>query len=268
MKILFLGDMVGKPARKAVARFIADEKEKMEIDAVIANSDNLAHGRGVTRKTAEEMLGAGVDFLTCGDHAWDSPQAFDILKSGDLNFVCPANTSAMDFRLSAKTFNLRDIKIIVVNLMGQVFMERNTNSPFEAIDKVLEENASEKDGAKIILLDFHAEATSEKKAMGRFLKGRVSAVVGTHTHVQTADEEILEGGTAYITDLGMTGVENSILGCDESAVLEQFLQAAPFKYKLAEDSKVTLEGAMININEDDGRAVGIERFRHEVFIEN
>lgn len=267
MKILFLGDMVGKPARYAVSRFVAEKKEKYGIDVVIANSDNLAHGRGVTRKTAEEMLGAGIDFLTCGDHAWDGPQAFDIAGKGDLNFVFPANLPGMDYDLSRKVFEIEGVKILAMNLAGTVFMNRETVSPFEVADKILEEN-KQGDDAKIIIMDFHAEATSEKKAMGAYLNGRVSAVVGTHTHVQTADEEILSKGTAYITDLGMTGIGNSILGCEEKAVLDQFLHKTPFKYKLAEDDAVMLEGALVDIDERTGKAMKIERFREAVSAKN
>jgi metallophosphoesterase (TIGR00282 family) len=236
----------------------------MGIDVVIANSDNVAHGRGVTRKTAEEVLGSGVDFLTSGDHAWDNPQAFDISKAGDLNFVFPANLPDADFHMSRKVFEAGGIKILVMNLAGNVFMNRETIPPFETVDKILKENEESDNGAKIILLDFHAEATSEKKAIGRYLNGRVSAVVGTHTHVQTADEEILSGGTAYITDLGMVGVENSILGCEEKAVLEQYINKTPFKYQLAEDDNVMLEGVVVDVDEKTGKAVRIERLRERV----
>lgn len=267
MRILFLGDMVGKPARKAVARFIAEKKSEMGIDVVIANSDNLAHGRSVTRRTVEEMLSSGVDILTCGDHAWDNTQAFDILEAGDLDFVAPANLPEMDFHWSRKYFEKCGVKILVMNLMGRVFIDKDLVSPFVVAEQVLEENENE-EKAKIVILDFHAEATSEKKAMGRFLKGRASAVLGTHTHVQTADEEILRGGTAYLTDVGMVGVEDSVLGCEEKAVLDQFTKNAPFKYKLAEDSEVTVQGAIIDIDEKSGRALKIERVREQVFIED
>lgn len=267
MRILFLGDMVGKPSRKAVAKFIGENKAERKIDFVIANSDNLAHGRGVTRKTAEEVLANGVDFLTCGDHAWDSSQAFDILKKGDLNFICPANTVDMDYRLCSKVIEMAEAKIMIVNLMGVVFMDRNVISPFEIASKILEEN-EKSTGARVIILDFHAEATSEKKAMGRYLNGRVSAVLGTHTHVQTSDEEILSGGTAYMTDAGMVGVENSILGCEEGPVLEQFINNVPFKYKIAEDNIILLEGVLIDIEDKTGKATKIERLRERIIIED
>ncbi len=257
---------MGKPARKAVAQFVAKKKKKLGVDLVIANSDNLAHGRGVTRKTAEEMLASGVDFLTCGDHAWDHSQAFDMLKKGDLDFVCPANLPGLDFRLNRKVFESKGIKILVINLMGRVFIDKELISPFEIVDKILEENQKEIK-AQIIILDFHAETTSEKKAMERYLSGRVSAIIGTHTHVQTADEEIVSS-TAYITDAGMVGVEDSILGCEAQAVLEQFTNNAPFKYKLAEDNKVILQGVIIEINEKNGKAKKIERVQERILIED
>lgn len=256
---------MGRPSRKAVARFVGTNKKKLGIDAVIANSDNLAHGRGVTRKTVEEMLAVGVDFLTCGDHAWDTPQAFDIAKAGDLNFVLPANVADADRDLCAKTFEMGGVKIMVMNLLGTVFIDRGSTSAFEAADAILKKNEAE-DGAKIIILDFHAEATSEKKALGRFLDGRVSAVLGTHTHVQTADESILRSGTAYITDAGMVGVKDSILGCEEGSVLDQYRNGAPFKYKLAEDDRVGIEGVLLDIDEKSGKARSIERLQGEVFI--
>jgi metallophosphoesterase (TIGR00282 family) len=259
--------MVGKPSRKSVAQFIADNKVAKNIDVVIANSDNLAHGRGVTRKTVEEVLTAGVDILTCGDHAWDNPQAFDILRAEDLNFLCPANLPDMDPRLSAKIFTIKGIDIMVMNLMGVVFMDRGASSPFVVADMLLKENEENKH-AKIIILDFHAEATSEKKAMGAYLSGRVSAVLGTHTHIQTADEDVMSSGTAYITDAGMVSVKNSILGCEESAVLDQFINQTAFKYKPAEDDKVLLEGVIIDIDEKSGKATKIERIREEVLIDN
>lgn len=267
MRILFLGDMVGKPARRAVVEYLRKYKKEKHIDVVIANSDNLAHGRSVTRRTVEEMLSSGVDILTCGDHAWDNTQAFDILKSGDLNFICPCNLPDLDFRLSGKIFEVGGTSILVINLLGRVFIDKDLVSPFEVVEKIIEKN-KENEKADIVILDFHAEATSEKKAMGRFLKGKVSAVLGTHTHVQTADEEILKGGTAYLTDAGMVGVEDSILGCEEKAVLDQFTKSAPFKYKLAEDSEVTVQGAIIDIDEKNGRALKIERVREQVFIED
>jgi len=265
MRILFLGDMVGKPARKAVSKFIAEKKSEMGIDVVIANSDNLAHGRSITRKTVEEMLGAGVDIMTCGDHAWDNTHAFDILQAGDLDFVCPCNLPDLDFSLSGKVFEKCGVKILVMNLLGQVFINKEPTSPFVAAEKILKENA-QGEQAKVIILDFHAETTSEKKAMGRFLRGKASAVLGTHTHVQTADEEILGGHTAYITDAGMVGVENSILGCEEKSVLAQFTDGAPFKYKLAEDGAVMIQGVILDIDEKSGKAVKIDRVQERVLV--
>lgn len=256
---------MGKPARKAVARFIAEKKSEMGIDVVIANSDNLAHGRSVTRKTVEEMLSVGVDIVTCGDHAWDNTQAFDMMQAGDLDFICPCNLPDLDFGLSGKVFEKMGAKILVINLIGRVFIDKELTSPFDVVTEILKEN--EKEGqAKIIIVDFHAETTSEKKALGRFLRGKVSAVLGTHTHVQTADEEILGDYTAYITDVGMVGVEDSILGCDEKAVLEQYISGAPFKYKLAEDNEVMIQGVLLDIDEKTGKAVKIDRVQERVLV--
>ncbi len=259
--------MVGKPARRAAAKFIAEKKARLGVDLVVANSDNLAHGRSVTRKTAEEMLSKGVDILTCGDHAWDNAQALEILKSGDLDFVAPANLPGYDYGMSRKYFEKAGEKILVMNLIGRVFIDKELTSPFEAADKILEENAR-KEKARIILVDFHAETTSEKKALGAYLCGRVTAVLGTHTHVQTADEEVMPGGTAYITDAGMVGAKDSILGCEKSAVIKQFTEGAPFKYRLKEDGEVSLEGAVLTIDEKTGKATGIDRIREIVTVES
>lgn len=265
MKVLFLGDMVGKPSRKAVCKFLGEYRTDKGIDVVIANSDNLAHGKSVTRKTIEEMLACGVDILTCGDHAWDNTQAFDILKAGDLNFVCPMNIPGYDAMLSGKIFEIRGVKILVINLLGKVFMNKEPISPFKVVDDILRAN-EEEEKAKAIILDFHAETTSEKKAMGHYLEGRVSAVLGTHTHVQTADEEILDNGTAYITDAGMVGVRNSILGCEKDAVLAQFLHDSAFKYQLAERNEVEIRGVLMEIDESTGKTIKIERVKEDIFI--
>jgi metallophosphoesterase (TIGR00282 family) len=203
-----------------------------------------------------------VDILTSGDHAWDNPQIFDVLKAPELNFLCPANLEGTDPALSGREFEIGNVRILVLNLLGQVFVERKVTSPFEAVEKLLAAY-KEKGKAKVILLDFHAEATSEKKAMGRYLAGKVTAVLGTHTHVQTADEEILPGGTAYLTDAGMTGAKESILGCEVESVLDQFVKGTAFKYKIAEAGPVRIEGAVIEADEE-GRAVRIERIQEEV----
>lgn len=258
---------MGKPARRAVAKFIAEKKASLGIDVVVANSDNLAHGRSVTRRTVEEMLAAGVDMLTCGDHAWDNAQALEILRAGDLNFVAPANLPGYQSAMSRKYFEKAGENILVINLMGRVFIDKELTSPFGVADKILEEN-SQGEKARIILVDFHAETTSEKKALGRYLDGRVSAVLGTHTHVQTADAELLPEGTAYLTDAGMVGVRDSILGCEAEPVIKQFTEGAPFRYRLKEEGEVMLEGALLEIDAKTGKATGIDRIREIVPVEN
>jgi metallophosphoesterase (TIGR00282 family) len=263
MRILFLGDMVGKPARRAVARFVAEKKAALGAEVVIVNGDNLAHGRSVTPRTVEEVLASGVDIVTCGDHAWDNSQALDILRAGDLNFICPCNLAGVDPLQSGRVFTAAGEKILVINLMGRVFIDKEIISPFEVADLILAEN-EKGEQAKIILVDFHAETTSEKKALGRYLDGRVSAVLGTHTHVQTADEEIFPAGTAYITDAGMVGIEDSILGCEVGAVLEQYTQGTAFKYKLAEAGEVEILGVLVDLDPATGRARCIERIREKI----
>lgn len=263
MRILFLGDLVGRPARRAVAEFIAVNRERLGIDVIIANSDNLAHGRGVTRKTLEEMLASGVDILTSGDHAWDNPQALESLKAGDLAFVMPTNIEKTDPLLGARVFEVREKRLLVINLLGRVFLDRGAVSPFAAADAILKKYEGEHVDAALV--DFHAEATSEKKALAMYLDGRVAAVLGTHTHVQTADAEVLKGGTAFISDAGMTGVKASILGCDPEAVLRQFTAGEPFKYKIVPEGTVSVQGVILEVGED-GRAVAIERLQHDIEV--
>ena len=254
MKLLFIGDIVGKPGRKAVRYFLPRLRESLGLDFVVANGENMAGGSGVTPATAAEVFEAGVDVMTCGDHLWDQREVVGLLNN-EPRFVRPDNypegTPGQGFCVQ----QLRDLPPIgVLNLQGQTFMKPIEN-PFFAADesvKVLRESA------KIIFVDMHAETTSEKIAMGRFLDGRVSAVVGTHTHVQTADEEVFPGGTAFLCDAGCTGPQESILGREIEPVIQRFLTYQPQRFGVA-SKRVTLNGALIDIDESSGKALSIER---------
>ena len=264
MNILFFGDLVGKPARMALKKILPIYRERYKIDLVIANGDNLAHGKGVTGKTVEEIIKYGVDIVTCGDHIWDNlAQAKEILESGKYNFVCPANLPAIDYKKGYKIIETCSKKVLIINLVGRVFFQKYPDCPFRTADKIIEENKNKFD---IAVVDFHCEATSEKKALGFYLLSRVSVVLGTHTHIQTADEEIVDEKMAYISDVGMVGPRDSILGCEKDIVINQMLTQIPFKYKLSDDNNVLVNAVIIEINDEDGKAKKIKRINEVVKI--
>ena len=225
------GDVCGKIGRKAVAKILPELKKKYGPDLVIANVENLAHGKGTTVKTLEEMTTAGVDFFTSGDHAFDKNEVNVILEEKDSLLIRPANFPDGVPGKGEKVFEIGTKKVLVVNLLGRVFMKSQYDCPFKKADEILEKYKDENLSA--IIVDFHAEATSEKIAMGRYLDGRVSAVLGTHTHVQTADERILEKGTGYVTDVGMNGPFDSIIGMNPELALTRFLTQIPQRYQQA-----------------------------------
>ncbi|MCX5706586.1 MAG: TIGR00282 family metallophosphoesterase [Candidatus Omnitrophica bacterium] len=254
MKILFIGDIVGRPGRLAVEKLIPGLKEEYRLDFVIANAENAAGGSGINPKVAQELFNSGVDILTSGDHIWKKKEIFELINQEErilrpLNFPlgAPGKGSAI--------FKSRSgVKIGVINVNGRVFMEP-LECPFKTTLAAAEELVKE---SKIIIVDIHAEATSEKVALGWYLDGKVSAVLGTHTHIQTADEHILPKGTAYITDVGMTGPTDSVIGRRVEDVLERFLTSIPVRFEVAEDN-IQLQGVVVDINEKTGRADSIIR---------
>jgi len=259
MNILMVGDLVGSPGRRAMAQVVTRLRAAGKVDFVVANAENAAGGKGLTGPVAEELFAAGVDVITLGDHAWDQKELRTHLDREPrvlrpLNFApgCPG-------RGWVSVDSGKGVKVTVINAIGRVFMNPY-DCPFRALDALL---AKPNDLGSVILVDFHAEATSEKIIMGRYLDGRVSAVVGTHTHVQTSDECVLAGGTAYITDLGMTGAKDSALGRDLDSVTSMILTGMPAKFKVAAED-VALEGALIEINATTGRAKKMKRVREPV----
>jgi hypothetical protein len=254
MKILFIGDIVGGPGRRAVRELVPALIEDYRIDMVIANCENAAAGFGITREIVEELYRCRIDVLTSGNHVWDKKEILEFVEDYE-TLLRPANypEGAPGFG-SALVPCPSGVQVGVINLVGRVFM-RPLDCPFKTAEKEIEKLRRK---TKILLVDMHAEATSEKQAMGWFLDGRVSAVIGTHTHVQTADEQILPQGTAYMTDAGMTGPFDSIIGTKKEAVLERFLMQMPNKFDVAKGD-VRLQGALITIDEGTGRSLGIER---------
>ncbi|MBU1177853.1 TIGR00282 family metallophosphoesterase [Patescibacteria group bacterium] len=261
MKILFFGDIVGKAGREAVKKVLPAWREKHEPDFVLANGENLAHGAGITEKTIQEMTEVGIDAFTSGNHIFQNKQGIDVLNNKKADIVRPANYPPGAPGVGWKIFPVRTKKLLLVNLIGRVFFKDDYDCPFRVMDDVLEKTKLEK--PDVIFVDMHMEATSEAKALGFYLDGRVSAVVGTHTHVPTADERVLPGGTAYITDVGMAGPQDSVIGAKKEAVLEQFLTQLPFKYDVEEEGLCEVNGVVVEIG-SDGKAEKIERVYEEV----
>lgn len=248
---------MGRRGREAVAKILPEWREKYRPDLVIANGENLAHGAGVTKKTAEEMLKAGVDVITSGNHFLDRKEVFEYIKQEKPPIIWPMNLASEDMIEQGGFIILerRSLKIMVLNLIGTTHMKRAYQNPFLWAEEFLRVVSPD---IKIIIVDFHAETTSEKRAMGLFLDGRVSVVIGTHTHVTTADEQILPKGTAYITDVGMTGVKDSVIGMKADTMIEEF-RGNKIKREIAEEGAVEVSAVIFNIDETSGRARSIER---------
>src|SRR5436309_5802243 len=254
MRILFIGDIVGRPGRELVRRGLSGLVEHHRIDLVIANAENAAAGFGITREIGDQLLDWGVEVMTSGNHIWDKKEALDYIGT-EARLIRPANyPSGTPGRGSYLARTRTGQTVGVVNLMGRVFM-LNIDDPFQV---VLREIEALKQRARIVFVDFHAEATSEKIAMGWHLDGKVTAVVGTHTHVQTADERILPKGTAYLTDVGMTGPHDSIIGVEIQAALGRFLTALPSRFETATENP-RLNAVIIEADEATGHATDIER---------
>jgi len=255
VKLLFIGDIVGQPGRRAVTELLPRLREQHALDFVIANGENSAGGSGITPKTAGEIFSAGVDVITSGDHLWDQKEVMELLAN-EKRFLRPLNYPAGTPGQGSAVFEVQSpFSIAVLNAQGRTFMQPPLENPFSlAADEV----KRLREQTKIIFVDFHAEATSEKIAFARMLDGQVSAVVGTHTHVQTADEQIFPGGTAYLTDAGFTGPHESVLGREIEPVLKRFLTGMPQRFEVAKNH-VLLNGAVIEIDEGTGKAIKIQR---------
>ena len=256
VRILFIGDIVGRSARVFLKENLPEFLQKEKIDFAIANAENAAGGSSLTEKTAREIFLAGIDVLTLGDHTFKKNDVRSVLSTMDVIRPLNYGPSAPGRGVITKVKNLgsKEVNISVVNLQGRIFMQPLDN-PFLAVKNILEDLRQQ---SNIIIVDFHAEATSEKVAMGFFLAGKVSAVLGTHTHIPTADEKILENYTAYITDVGMTGPRESVLGRRKEDVLEKFIANVPVRFNLSEN-KVVMQGVVMDIDEISGQAQSIKR---------
>jgi metallophosphoesterase (TIGR00282 family) len=259
VKILFIGDIVGEPGRKAVQTILPRLRGEQALDFVIANGENSAGGNGITPQIAGELFSAGVDAITSGDHLWDQKTVMDLLER-EPRFLRPLNYPSNVPGRGANIFQVRNLPPIgVMNVQGRVFMPPMEN-PFSTADEAV---SRLREKTKIIFVDFHGEATSEKIAFGRFMDGRVSAVVGTHTHVQTADEQILPNGTAYLSDAGFTGPHDGVLGRELEPVLKRFLTGMPQRFEVARNN-VKLHGALIRVDDATGKATSIQRVSEQL----
>ncbi|MEK6568447.1 MAG: TIGR00282 family metallophosphoesterase [Candidatus Omnitrophota bacterium] len=256
MKILFIGDIVGSPGRNAVKELVPKLKQERAIDLVIANAENSSGGTGLTPKTAEELFASGCDCLTTGDHIWKLKEVFKIIDHPYI--LRPLNLAPNIPGKGYCVIKKNNFKVGLINLQGRVFMSP-IECPFRAVRELIPIIRKE---ANIILVDIHAEATSEKVAMGHFLDGLVSAVVGTHTHIQTADEKILPRGTAYISELGMCGPYDSVIGQEKSRIIERFLTGMPVRFEVA-TGDAQVHGVIIDIDEHTGKARSIERIQEK-----
>src|SRR5499427_6175149 len=259
MRILFIGDIVGRPGRQLVKTGLAGLISRHGVDFVIANAENAAAGAGITREIGDELLDLGVEVMTSGNHVWDKREAFSYIGA-EPRLLRPANFPAGAPGNGSYLARTRDgVSVGVINVMGRVFMTQ-LDDPFAVVQRELDALTQR---TRIVFVDFHAEATSEKIAMGWHLDGKVTAVVGTHTHVQTADERILPKGTAYLTDVGMTGPHDSIIGVQIDAALGRFLTALPARFETA-TANPRLNAVVVDADETTGRATDIERLSYSL----
>jgi metallophosphoesterase (TIGR00282 family) len=260
VKVLFLGDVFGSPGRRAVRHFVPKLRQQLGIDLAIANSENAASGAGITADSAEELLAAGVDLLTSGNHTWSRREISGYLDRAGSKQLRPANyPEGAPGRGHTVIADARGRTLGVLNLEGRVYM-RNLDCPFRCADRLV---AELRQTTPRILVDMHCEATSEKNAMGHYLDGRVSAVLGTHTHIQTADARVLKKGTAFVTDVGMCGPWDSVIGARKEPAIERFLTQRHASFDPA-SGEVYLQGALVELDDETGRALAIARIQERM----
>ncbi len=261
MRILFIGDIVGEPGREAVKQLVPKITKREKIDFIIANGENAAGGSGITPVLVDELLGYGIDVITTGDHIWKRKEIIDRI-SQDSRILRPANYPRETPGFGSTVIQSKSgTEIGVINIQGRVFMQA-IECPFRTVKAELDRI---KNKARVIIVDMHAEATSEKMALGWFLDGMVSAVIGTHTHVQTADEKILPNGTAFLTDAGMTGPFDSVIGRNKDQILTRFITQMPTRFEMAEGD-IQLHGAIIDVDEKTGKANSIKRVQEKYAV--
>lgn len=252
-RVLMTGDTMARPGRRVLEERLLDLRSQRELDMVVANVENAAAGFSITPRIADDLFAAGVDVMTSGNHIYDKKEIFDYIER-EPRLLRPANYAPGVPGKGRWVGKIKGVPVAVINLQGRVFMSA-CDDPFRAADAQL---GALEPSVKIILVDMHAETTSEKMALGRYLDGRVSAVVGTHTHVQTADEQILPGGTAYLSDLGMTGPHDGVIGMQTQIVIERFVRGLAPRFEPSE-GQIKLNGLIVDVDEETGRALRVER---------
>jgi metallophosphoesterase (TIGR00282 family) len=255
LNILVVGDIVGKAGRKAIAHLLPQIRQSHDVNLVIANGENAAGGKGLTPNTADDLFEAGVEIITSGNHIWQYREVYPLLDS-EAPILRPLN---YPLGVPGRGILTHD-NVAVINLIGRTFMPGALDCPFRAADQALADLGDH----QVIIVDVHAETTSEKAALAWYLDGRVSAVIGSHTHIPTADARLLPGGTAFITDVGMVGPRDSILGVETSLVIEGFLSQLPIRFNTVERGPVVFNSVLVQVDEESGRASGIERVDTEV----
>ncbi len=258
MKILFVGDIFGRGGRETVKKILPEMIEEHKPDLVLANPENLSHGNGFSKKAIDEMREAGVDFFTSGNHVWDNGDGVAYLNEDDFPVLRPANYPSEDTPGSgyAVVEATDGSKVLVVSLLGRVFMKAGVECPFMVIDRILEDPAFEDVNA--VFIDFHAEATAEKYAFGFHVDGRASAVVGTHTHVQTNDARIFEGGTAFISDVGMCGPYDSVIGVRKELVLQKFKTQMPVRFEPETEGQMSFSALLVEVDPETKKALNVQ----------
>jgi len=259
LRMMFLGDVVGEPGRRAVIDLVPELKKEYELDFVVVNGENAAGGRGITPKISIDLLRAGIAVITTGDHIWDQKEVFNYIDT-EPRLLRPINYPEDTPGQGGVVLETAKGKVGVINVQGRTFMLPSLENPFRALDAAV---AKMREETSVIFVDVHAETTSEKISVGRFLDGRVSAVIGTHTHVQTGDERVFPGGTAFLCDAGMCGPTESVLGREIEPILSRFITNLPATFPVAK-GPVALNGAIIDIDETTGKALGIQRFTRVV----
>lgn len=256
MRILFIGDIVGRPGREAIKKNLPQIKKDYSPDLIIANGENASHGKGLNFEHYQELKKTGIDFFTSGNHIWRQQDIFEVMDKPQTDIIRPANYPKENPGRGYQVIEGPLMKkILIINLQGRVFIPDDLDCPFRKLDEILKETTHER--PDYILVDFHAEATSEKTCFGLYADGRVNAVIGTHTHVQTADERLLPKGTAYITDVGFVGLRDSAIGIDSEPVIKNFISQMPVKFSITEGSPITLNAVIIDL--DHGQATNIQR---------
>jgi len=266
LKILFFGDIVGKIGRKSLQKVLPELRQEYDPDLVLTNAENLAHGKGITEKTIKEMQEVGIDFFTSGNHIWKKTGAEEILEQQENRIIRPANYPEGVPGQGYQIVNVGTKKILVINLIGRVFFAEDFDCPFRKFDQIAKHLQKEWKEMAAIIVDFHAEATSEKVALGHYLDGRVSAVLGTHTHIGTADAQILPQGTAFLADIGMVGAADSVIGVDKENVIKKFLTSLNYTFVIPEEGKTVVNAVYLEVDSQSQKATAIKRVDKKINV--